>query len=73
MDLEKHNLDCVEVARRSDDQILVGVLIGILVGIPIVLMGFLIYKRGCFGLVKSGPADYSRAFYKRTAQDDMNF
>lgn len=76
IDLEHTTLSCVNFkdGRVSrDGAVLVGVLVGALVGVPIALMLFLIYKRGCFGLMSQGPADFSRAFYKRTAQDDMNF
>lgn len=77
VDLEHKTLKCVNFkdGRVSrDGAVFVGILIGALVGVPIALMLFLIYKRGCFGLLSpAGPADFSRAFYKRTAQDDMNF
>lgn len=76
IELEHETLRCVDFkdGRVSrDGAVLVGILIGVLVGVPIALMLFLIYKRGCFGLMSQGPADFSRAFYKRTAQDDMNF
>lgn len=43
---------------------------GLLVGIPITFALVLIYKRGCFGLLSTGPADYSRAFYKRAHLGD---
>lgn len=49
--------------------------IGLLIGIPISMAILLIYRRGCFGLLGytgPGPADYSRAFYKRAdLQDDL--
>ena len=77
VDLEHTTLKCVNFkdGRVSrDGAVLVGILIGFLVGVPIALMLFLVYKRGCFGLLQpTGPADFSRAFYRRTAQDDMNF
>lgn len=77
VDLEHTTLKCVDFKDgrvTRDGAVLVGLLVGILVGVPVALMLFLVYKRGCFGLVTAnGPADFSRAFYKRTAQDDMNF
>lgn len=76
IDLEHQKLKCVDFKDgrvTRDGAVLVGILIGLIVGVPIALMLFLIYKRGCFGLMSQGPADFSRAFYKRTAQDDMNF
>lgn len=76
IELEHHELRCLDLygARpERDGAVLVGVLIGVLIGIPVALMLILLYKRGCFGLVSAGPADFSRAFYKRTANDDMNF
>ncbi|XP_059622322.1 leucine-rich repeat-containing protein 15-like [Phlebotomus argentipes] len=77
IDLENTQLRCVDKyghRPEHDGVILMGMLIGILVGIPISLMIVLIYRRGCFGLLAPrGPADYSRAFYKRAGQDDMYY
>lgn len=49
--------------------------LGVLIGIPLAMGILLIYRRGCFGFLGygPGPADYSRAFYKRAGhQDDLN-
>lgn len=48
---------------------------GLLIGIPLAMGIILIYRRGCFGYFgyAPGPADYSRAFYKRAGvQEDLN-
>ncbi|GAB0099529.1 Leucine-rich repeat [Sergentomyia squamirostris] len=76
VDLENTQLRCVDKyghRPERDGVILMGMLIGLLIGIPISLMVVLIYRRGCFGLLAAtrGPADYSRAFYKRAGQDDI--
>uniref|UniRef100_A0A1B0GJL0 LRRCT domain-containing protein n=1 Tax=Lutzomyia longipalpis TaxID=7200 RepID=A0A1B0GJL0_LUTLO len=77
VDLENQQLRCVDKYGNHPEQdgvILMGMLIGILLAIPISLMIILVYRRGCFGLLgPRGPADYSRAFYKRASQDDMYF
>lgn len=41
---------------------------GLMIGIPITLFVLYIYRRGCFGILgyRPNPADYGRAFYKRT-------
>lgn len=56
---------------QNDGALLIGLLFGILAGIPLTAAVILIYRRGCFGLVRRGPADYSRAFYSRTTSDDF--
>lgn len=56
---------------QNDGALLIGLLIGILAGIPLTAAVILIYKRGCFGLVRRGPADFSRAFYTRATNDDF--
>lgn len=56
---------------QNDGALLIGLLIGILAGIPLTGAVVMIYKRGCFGLVRQGPADYSRAFYTRTTNDEF--
>ncbi|XP_055380432.1 leucine-rich repeat neuronal protein 3 [Condylostylus longicornis] len=45
-----------------------GILIGIIIVIPLAFILFIIYKRGCFGLISNpnDPAKFSRAFYSRT-------
>ncbi|EDS34689.1 leucine-rich transmembrane protein [Culex quinquefasciatus] len=55
----------------GDGALLIGLLIGVLAGIPLTAAVILIYRRGCFGLVRRGPADYSRAFYSRATNDDF--
>uniref|UniRef100_U5EN60 Putative integral to membrane n=1 Tax=Corethrella appendiculata TaxID=1370023 RepID=U5EN60_9DIPT len=58
---------------RRDSAILIGLLIGFCIGIPLTLAALFLYKRGCFGLIGNrGPADYSRAFYKRASNDDFH-
>lgn len=75
---QKHSvMRCLDKFNNNperDGPILMGLLIGLLVGIPFTLAMVLIYKRGCLGFCgRPGPADYSRAFYKRaTTHDDMN-
>ncbi|XP_058832061.1 leucine-rich repeat-containing protein 70-like [Topomyia yanbarensis] len=56
---------------QNDGALLIGLLIGVLVGIPLTAAVILIYRRGCFGLVHRGPADFSRAFYSRATNDDF--
>lgn len=56
---------------QNDGALLIGLLIGVLVGIPLTAAIILIYRRGCFGLVRRGPADFSRAFYSRATNDDF--
>lgn len=56
---------------QNDGALLIGLLIGVLVGIPLTAAVILIYRRGCFGLVRRGPADFSRAFYSRATNDDF--
>lgn len=56
---------------QNDGALLIGLLIGVLAGIPLTAAVILIYRRGCFGLVRRGPADYSRAFYSRATNDDF--
>lgn len=46
-----------------------------MIGIPITLAAIYIYRRGCFGVLgyRPSPADYGRAFYKRTElQEDLH-
>lgn len=56
---------------QGDGALLIGLLIGVLAGIPLTAAVILIYRRGCFGLFRRGPADYSRAFYSRATNDDF--
>ncbi|XP_031631324.1 toll-like receptor 13 [Contarinia nasturtii] len=53
---------------ERDGPILVGIFIGILIGIPVTMAALFLYRRGCFGIFgyRPNPADYGRAFYKRT-------
>lgn len=51
------------------------VFVGLMIGIPITLAAIYIYRRGCFGVLgyRPSPADYGRAFYKRTElQEDLH-
>ncbi|XP_055527838.1 leucine-rich repeat neuronal protein 3-like [Wyeomyia smithii] len=75
VDLEhKHSqMRCVDKYGnnpQNDGALLIGLLIGLLAGIPLTAALIMIYKRGCFGLVRRGPADFSRAFYSRATNDD---
>lgn len=63
-------LDLYDARPEKDAAILVGVLIGMLVAIPIGLMIFTFWRRGFFFCGAQGPASFSRAFYKRTPNDD---
>lgn len=49
---------------ENDGAVLVGILIGLIIGIPVAFTFILIYKRGCFGLIRR-PTDYGGALYKR--------
>lgn len=42
--------------------------LGLMIGIPLTMAGLFIYRRGCLGIFgyRPNPADYGRAFYKRT-------
>lgn len=55
---------------ERDAAILVGVLIGLFLAIPIALTLFVFWRRGFFFCGSQGPASFSRAFYKRAANDD---
>lgn len=55
----------------SDGSLLIALLVGLLLSIPITFISLVIYKRGCFGLIRPGPGDYSRAFYKRANQNEQ--
>lgn len=75
VDLEhKHSqmrcLDKYGNRPQNDGALLIGLLIGILAGIPLTAAVIMIYRRGCFGLIRRGPADFSRAFYTRATNDD---
>ncbi|KAB0791581.1 hypothetical protein PPYR_03381 [Photinus pyralis] len=56
---------------ERDGTILIGVLIGLLLGIPLVLFFIFAYQRKWFGFFDSGPAAYSRQFYRRTRADEI--
>ncbi|XP_043262663.1 leucine-rich repeat neuronal protein 3-like [Colletes gigas] len=55
---------------ERDAMILVGVMIGLMLAIPVCLAVFVFWRRGYFFCGTQGPASFSRAFYKRTANDD---
>lgn len=63
-------LDLYNARPEKDAMILVGILIGILFAIPVCLTTFIFWRRGFFFCGSSGPASFSRAFYKRTMNDD---
>jgi hypothetical protein len=56
---------------ERDSALLVALLIGVLLGIPMAFASIMIFKRTCSR--QRGPADFSRAFYKRAdMQDDVH-
>lgn len=63
-------LDLYNARPEKDAAILVGVLIGLLIAIPIGMAFFVLWRRGFFFCGSQGPATFSRAFYKRAANDD---
>lgn len=73
-----HHMRCSDrfgAHPEYDGMILIGILVGLLIGIPLTLGAILIYRRGCFGWFGygPGPADYSRAFYKRAGvQEELS-
>lgn len=63
-------LDRFGAHPERDSALLVALLIGVLLGMPLAYATILIYKRSCN---RRGPADFSRAFYKRAdLQDDVH-
>lgn len=67
---EMRCLDKYGAHPERDSALLVALLIGVLLGMPLAFAAIMIYKRGCG---RRGPADFSRAFYKRAdVQDDAN-
>lgn len=63
-------LDKFGAHPERDSALLVALLIGVLLGMPLAFASIMLYKRGCG---RRGPADYSRAFYKRAdMQDDVH-
>lgn len=57
---------------EHDGNILIGLLLGICIGIPLTMVLMVIFRRGCFGLIKprGGAGDYSRAYYQRAGVYD---
>lgn len=71
--LANQKLRCVELFvehPEKDGAILMGILIGLLLAIPLCFILFLLWQRGYFFCGNQGPASFSRAFYKRTPNDD---
>lgn len=63
-------LDKYGAHPERDSALLVALLIGVLLGMPLAYASIVIYRRGCG---RRGPADFSRAFYKRAdMQDDVH-
>jgi len=63
-------LDKYGAHPERDRALLVALLIGVLLGMPLAYASIVIYRRGCG---RRGPADFSRAFYKRAdMQDDVH-
>jgi Leucine-rich repeat (LRR) protein len=71
---DKSELRCLDkfgAHPERDSALLVALLIGVLLGIPLAFASIMIYKR-VWGKQR-GPADFSRAFYKRAdMQDDVH-
>ena len=63
-------LDRYDAHPERDAAILVGIMIGLLLAIPVALTFFVFWRKGFFFCGSQGPASFSRAFYKRTANDD---
>lgn len=54
-----------------DGVVLIGILIGLLIGIPLTLALVWLYRQGYLGFLGArGPADFSRAYYKRTGNQE---
>ncbi|XP_063979003.1 leucine-rich repeat neuronal protein 3-like [Diachasmimorpha longicaudata] len=73
MSLSNRKLRCPDLygARpERDAALLVGLMIGLLLAIPIAMTFFLLWRRGYFFCSPQHPASFSRAFYKRTSNDD---
>ncbi|KAK9297190.1 hypothetical protein QLX08_009053 [Tetragonisca angustula] len=71
--LSNRKLRCLDMngARpEKDATILIGVLIGIMLAIPVCLTIFIFWRRGFFFCGSQNPASFSRAFYKRTMNDE---
>lgn len=64
-------LDYYDNRPERDGTVLIVVLIGLLLGIPLVLFIIFAYQRKWFGFFDSGPAAYSRQFYRRTRSDEL--
>lgn len=64
---EMRCLDKYGAHPERDSALLVALLIGVLLGMPLALVSIMLFKRGCG---RRGPADYSRAFYKRAEMQD---
>lgn len=64
-------LDLYNARPEKDAMILVGILIGILFAIPVCLTTLVLWRRGFFFCGSSGPASFSRAFYKRTINEEI--
>ncbi|CRK99621.1 CLUMA_CG012933, isoform A [Clunio marinus] len=61
-------LDKFGANPELDSALLVALLIGVLLGMPLAYASIMIYRRGCGS--RRGPADFSRAFYKRADMND---
>uniref|UniRef100_A0A336KSY2 CSON014669 protein n=1 Tax=Culicoides sonorensis TaxID=179676 RepID=A0A336KSY2_CULSO len=71
----KNHLRCLDRFGNHpehDGNILIGLLMGICIGIPLTMILMVIFRRGCFGLVRprGGAGDYSRAYYQRAGVYD---
>jgi hypothetical protein len=66
-------LDLFDHEPEKDGAILIGVLIGVLLAVPVTIALVLMWRRfgpSVTGRHPPGPADYTRAFYKRA---DVSF
>ncbi|KOX70019.1 Leucine-rich repeat neuronal protein 2 [Melipona quadrifasciata] len=71
--LSNRKLRCLDLngaKPEKDATILIGVLIGIMLAIPVCLTIFIFWRRGFFFCGSQNPASFSRAFYKRTMNDE---
>ncbi|XP_011499664.1 PREDICTED: TLR4 interactor with leucine rich repeats-like [Ceratosolen solmsi marchali] len=63
-------LDAYGARPERDAAILLGILVGLLLALPLLLLIFVLWRRGFIFCGPQGPATFSRAFYKRTSPYD---
>ncbi|EDW74505.1 uncharacterized protein Dwil_GK21955 [Drosophila willistoni] len=64
--VQVHNDHLVENAEQGS-LVWIGLLVFVLIAIPISLGGFMLYRRGCFGLTRRKDRAASRALYNRAS------